>query len=283
MTVAVRPAATVVLLRDRQGGGPPEIFFVKRHGKSAFMANAYVFPGGRVDEADVNLAHTKYLHLDAVDDLARRMHGIEDGRVAAAHVVAAIREMYEEAGVLLHLSEARSWNEGQLEEHRATLLAETMTFFEFLSSTAVVLDGSALRYFAHWITPVAEKRRYDTRFFMAVAPCDQVASHDDKETTDSIWLTASEALDAYQQGDISLAPPTWRILGEMSQLSTLEAILEWGQMLDKVPPIMPHFCKEHDELVLALPGDRSHPQGEEGSENRIILRNGRWWTADLPT
>lgn len=279
-----RPAATLVLLREGDADVPFEIFLVRRHHRSAFMANAYVFPGGRVDAADS--APATVARLDGLDGaaLAARSHGMSTAEEAAAHAICAIRETFEEAGVLLArrgsqlLRTAEGSDRQRFADHREALNAGSLSFGELLEAEELRLAGDQLVYFAHWITPKAEKRRYDTRFFVAFAPPAQAERHDDRETTDSRWLAPAAALAAYEgEGAFQLAPPTWAILRDLAALPDREAVLAWAAAAD-VSPIEPHLtAAAGGGLTLALPGDPLHPASPEAAAtNRIVLRDGRW-------
>jgi 8-oxo-dGTP pyrophosphatase MutT (NUDIX family) len=284
MAQAPRPAATLVLLREGDGDVPFEIFFVRRHHRAAFMANAYVFPGGRVDAADS--APTTVARLDGLDleALAARSHGLTTADEAAAHAVCAIRETFEEAGVLLArraaalVQTASGPDRARFADHREALNTGRLAFGELLEAEELRLAGDQLVYFAHWITPKAEQRRYDTRFFVAFAPPAQLWRHDERETTDSRWLSPQAALAAYEgEGAFQLAPPTWAILRDLAALPDRQAVLAWAAAAD-VAPIEPHLtAAPGGSLTLALPGDPLHPTTPDATTpNRIVLREGRW-------
>ena len=263
----IRDAATIIVYRTAPAN---QIFMVRRHSKAAFMANAMVFPGGRLDEAD-----SDPLWLDHVDALST----IGDGGLEAAWplYVAAIRETFEEAGVLLARrgqnpvipdSELgrRIFGEGRRE-----LNSGAISFLELCQSYELRLALPRLCYFSRWITPSIEKRRFDARFFSAPVPPLQTPLHDEKETTHGAWLGPAEALSLYDRNQIQLAPPTLRIL--------LELAADWsaiGRAARGVSvPMAPQAVPEGDELHLILPGDPHYvPPGSE--RNRIILRGGRW-------
>lgn len=277
--IPVRPAATVVLLREAAAQAEaPAVFFVRRHRKSTFMPNAYVFPGGRVDEADG--ASRLLKRLDGVDEsrLLSRMDGLGDTRSALSHVVAAIRETFEEAGVLLASrdgvavdarTEPDLWD--RLDAWRDRLNANETTFVEMVEAEALRLDASGLTYFAHWITPTHERKRYDARFFVVAAPPGQRYQHDDQEVTASCWLTASDALASYHGGDdFFLAPPTWKILQDIRDFTSVNDVVGWGDEPAAVPPIMPETKMRDGAFNLELP-----------RSERIVLANGHW-TLETP-
>ncbi|MGM0577567.1 MAG: NUDIX hydrolase [Myxococcota bacterium] len=282
MTATPRPAATVVLVRDAPS---LEIFFVRRHRKSGFMASAYVFPGGTVDEADADpRLRERVVGLDA-GALVGAMGGLGTEAGAVAHVVAAIRETFEEAGVLVArradgapLDLRRPDAAGRLGRWRERLNAGEATLLEVVEAEDLLLDGGAMRYFAHWITPTQEPRRYDTRFFLARAPDHQEGLHDGREVTDSAWVSPRDALAAHSEGAFHLAPPTWRILGDTSDLAGADEALRWAEGQAPPPTIMPQITTEDGCLVIALPGDPLHPdtEAEDAFPRRVVLRDGCW-------
>ena len=269
-----RDAATVMLLRGP--ANQPEIFMVKRTSKAKFMANAMVFPGGRLDDADCTDKLASHCALSRVQAASRL--GIDDGQRALGLHIAALRETFEEAGVLL----ARCADEEQTLTHspmkerlviwRDRLNAGEASLLEMVEEEHLILAVDELRYFSHWVTPEVEKRRYDTRFFLATAPEEQVPSHDTKETTASAWLNAETALDRYEASDIQLAPPTLRVLMD---IAADPAIVHPATICPVPAPICPKPHFEDDRLHLILPGDPDfEPPGS--TPNRVILEQGRW-------
>lgn len=213
-------AATVMLLRDIEG--EPQLFLVRRTAKSAFAPDAYVFPGGMVDLADTLPA----LHA-RIDGSAARETGAlfretrsellptdvdHPGPLERASIVAAaLRELFEEAGILMAYPRddaATPPSAQQREEWRAALRSGSASFLDILEKGDLVASGSALALFSHWVTPPAEPRRYDTYFFMAIAPPKQDASADRSETHDGRWISAREALEEHRRGKLTLVYPT---------------------------------------------------------------------------
>jgi 8-oxo-dGTP pyrophosphatase MutT (NUDIX family) len=263
MSETPKPAATVVVLRDSPRG--PEIFMVKRSGKSGFMPHAHVFPGGRVDPED---AQTPVQGGDA--DLSRM--GLSRD-LAVAYQVCAVRETFEEANVLLAEGTPHA-------DERRALNARETTFHEAAERQGWVVDGSRLVYWSWWITPREERRRYDTRFFVAGVTREQTvdAAHDAKEVVDSDWWTAAETLERFQAGEIFLAPPTYITLMELQDLPTVDAVLAAGR-LRQPPPIEPSVGTEPDgSLAIVMPGDPEHRQSEPipGLPRRLVMSQGRW-------
>lgn len=272
----IRDATTVLLLRPGDGPHPFEIFMVRRTKRAKFMASAMVFPGGRVDAADADdgLAARCDLSREAA---AQRM-GMDDGAQALALLVAGVRETFEEAGLLLARRADGPLDLGdaaliaRLAKHRDALNAHETTMAAVAEAEDLRLELDRLAFYARWITPPIESRRFDARFLVARAPRGQRGQHDTVETTASAWLAPQAALDAYAADDIQLAPPTLRVLLELARSASIEAALK----TDGVPrPIQPQPQFVAGDLHLLLPGDPDFdPPG--AARNRIMLRDGRW-------
>jgi 8-oxo-dGTP pyrophosphatase MutT (NUDIX family) len=214
LTVPVRDAATVVLVRD--GERSLEVLMLRRNLRSVFVAGAHVFPGGAVDDAD------RQPEMEAVcrgrtDADASRVLGVERGGLA--FWVAAVRECFEEAGLLLaatadgemvRLADPRV--KARFALHRASVDAGRRRLVEVCRMEGLRLAVDAIHWFSHWITPEGAPRRYDTRFFVAAAPPEQDPWHDEAETIASEWVRPSDALDRYQRGEMELILPTVRSL-----------------------------------------------------------------------
>lgn len=265
--VTPRDAATVVLLRQAAAG--PEVLLVKRHRGSGFMAGAHVFPGGVVEPGD--LAPSFRTPLGRPEAFAEAL-GEGDVSLAVALHVAAIRETFEEAGVLLADHDPAT-REARREEH-----ARDEDFEALVRGQGWRLHLDALTPQARWVTPVVERRRYDARFFLAVLPPGQEARHDARETTESRWMRAAEAIDAEERGEIKLPPPTIRTLEHLASFDTPEAIV--ADARSRRPPyVAPVFHDRGGAWVLALPGDPLHPESTPAfvGTTRYVLEGGRWW------
>ncbi len=232
-----RPASTLVLLRNAPGG--LETLLLRRSSTVGFIPGAFVFPGGRVDREDAAPAILAWLRaldprrLETRLGLDRRQEpssGAEAAPPAFAFVVAALREAFEETGVLLaapphgcrtHPLEDSSGKPGV----RAMLLAGARSFPQVLGELAVELEAGTLEYVGHWITPEPERRRYDTRFFATEVPRDCQAIPDRREVTEALWLTAAEALARNRAGTLPLVFPTLRTLEAMAQFDLAEDFL----------------------------------------------------------
>jgi 8-oxo-dGTP pyrophosphatase MutT (NUDIX family) len=219
-SAATRPAATIVLLRDGSDG--VEVFMVVRHHAIDFASGALVFPGGRVDEGDFSLAANTAIcpNPDRLDV------------AAMAHRVAAIRETFEECGVLL----AAAGRTGALVDaatlleiegtYRADLAAARISFEAVLTETGLRTATDRLTHFAHWITPRNQPKRYDTHFFLAQAPAEHLAVHDGHESVDSVWITPSHALAETAAGRFKLVFATQMNLMKLATYTTTAEAIE---------------------------------------------------------
>lgn len=213
--VTIREAATVMLLRDA-----PElqVFMLRRNARTVFAPGASVFPGGAVDAADRDpelLARCRGLD----DGTASRLLGLTKGGLG--FWVAAIREAFEEAGVLLAHPAAIDG----LDESRQALARGDLTFLDFVVAQDLLLDVGTLHLFAHWITPPGAPRRYDTWFFAAAAPDGHTYRHDDNEIVASEWMAPADVLRMGELGEIDLFFPTQRSLGLLAEFQTGAAFL----------------------------------------------------------
>jgi glyoxylase-like metal-dependent hydrolase (beta-lactamase superfamily II)/8-oxo-dGTP pyrophosphatase MutT (NUDIX family) len=207
-----RPAATLILLRP--GSGSPEVLMLKRTQSAAFLGGAYVFPGGSLDEQDADPRIVRrVVSLD--DEKASLRLKIASGGLA--YYVAAIRECFEEAGIaLLHDAAGRP-----ISRDRAETLAHyrSRPFIEFLETVDLFIPAGALAYYGHWITAPGRARRFDTRFFVALAPEGQEGSHDASETVHHMWVSPREALERGARGEIELVFATQHSLKDLGRFA----------------------------------------------------------------
>lgn len=285
----------MVLLRDRPSSGEAELFLVKRHGKSAFMANAYVYPGGALDAADSAPGLLARCVGLGAEEAAARLRAPEprlddDAPLTEAEAlgmhVAAAREVFEEAGVLLARDGSGAWvsfasggAQARFEAHREALNRGERGLLEILEAEDLRLDLGAMGYFAHWITPVVERRRFNARFFAVLAPPGQEPLHDDREVVDSRWLTPGEALAQYRAGEVQLAPPTLRTLEDMQAAGARAQAIVAGLTARRPVPTLPRFEQRDGALTLLLPGDPSYPSPHPvHGPTRVVMEQGRWWS-----
>lgn len=249
-----RPSATVVLVRDPPGGGTGtgvEIFLLHRETTMAFAAGMHVFPGGGVDERDADAAVP--WHGPPPAWWARAL-GAGEGpggeRAARALVAAAVRETFEECGVLL----AGRPGEGVVdvtaagwEERRRALVARDVAVAELLAAEGLVLRADLLRPWAHWTTPAYEPRRYDTRFLLAALPPGQEARHVGGEASASGWHAAAAAVQACRRGEVLAMPPTLVTLEEVAAAPDVATLLATRRT---VRPVLPQAVRTPDGRVV---------------------------------
>ena len=274
-----RPAATVVVLRDSSTG--PEVFMVRRHADTAFMGGAHVFPGGRVDRADHD-GDDRW--CDGIGHAATQLPELARDAAVAYHVAAA-RELFEEAGVLLardasgaFVSLAGASDHERLKHDRTNVHGHETTLRAVIERERLRLALDALVLFAHWITPPIDTRQFDTRFFMARVPPHQTPAHDETETTHSVWITPAAAIAQAQRGDIVLPPPTWSTIRELEPFRSVDDALAWARRR-RVVGRQPRLLEQDGLRMLLAPGDPLHPDpaGDEPlAETRFVFVDGRW-------
>lgn len=251
------PASTVILVRDR--GGQLQVYLLRRSSRSNFMPGNYVFPGGTVspDDRDADFWN-EYVDMDAGEVTSRFVQdsgglGDED---ALAHGIAAIRETFEEASLLLGRRTTEIGRDMAVvqEQHARGALPGTW-LRELVLSGGWTLTLSALACWSHWITPEVRSRRYDTRFFVARMPEGQVCRPDHRETTHGIWVSPEEALSGNQRGTLPLSPPALTTLYELLSYPGVPALEKetahrpWGEA--RVPRLVPVA----EGVLLVLPWD----------------------------
>jgi 8-oxo-dGTP pyrophosphatase MutT (NUDIX family) len=241
-----RDAATVVLVRD--GGAGLEAFLLRRVAGMAFAGGMTVFPGGGVDPRD---ADTSVAWSGPPPSWWASRFGCSV-ELATALVCAAVRETFEESGVLLAGPSASSVvaDTGAFAAARAALVARELSLAQFLAAEGLVLRADLLRPWANWLTPVEEPRRYDTYFFVAVLPSGQRADGATSEASDAAWQRPAEALADWKAGRRALMPPTWVTLAELDELGTVSAVLSSSRAVSKV---IPKLVREGDVLRVVVP------------------------------
>ena len=252
-----RPASTVVLLRP--SAARFDVFLVRRSDSIAFMGGAHVFPGGRVDAAD-RIDGTRVAIDDGAEAAAARMPDVS-AEDAIAHYVAALRELFEEAGVLLARQNGRivtidGDSSDRFAAHRHNLLAGTTSFADIVGAEGLRLALDELTYFAHWVTPEIEIKRFDTRFFIARAPEGQTPVHDDGETIHSEWLDPVEAIERSRNEEIALPPPTWTTLSTLAKFGSIEEVMQWARR-SRSRACSPASSRVVTRRCCSIPGIRS--------------------------
>jgi 8-oxo-dGTP pyrophosphatase MutT (NUDIX family) len=270
-TLPPRDAATVVMLRDGKQG--LEVFLVKRHGASDVLGGAYVFPGGKLDGIDCEAVH--HLHFDRDPSLLHAALGEPDTdrNTACGLFVAALRETFEESGVLF------AGGAGDAQDN-TTNDGAAPTFHARLAAGNLRLHTGALQPWTRWITPrmpSVTNKRFDTRFFLASMPHDQSAAHDNVEATQSAWLQPRTALEQYWERDIELAPPQVMSLAQLARHTTVASAL--AEAASRPPPVvMPEAFNHEGERVICYPGDPLHPVRSRAlpGPSRLFWRNQRF-------
>ncbi|MFE7596870.1 NUDIX hydrolase [Streptomyces sp. NPDC057494] len=249
--VEPRRAATVLLLRD--GAAGPDVHMLRRRTSMAFAGGAYAYPGGGVDSRDEQPVRWAGPSLEA---WAARL-GLDDPAQAQAVVCAAVRETFEEAGVLL-AGETEDGVVGDTtgedwERDREALVARELSFADFLDRRGLVLRSDLLGAWARWITPEFEQRRYDTWFFVAALPAGQRTRDVSGEADRTVWIRPAEAAAGYDRGELTMMPPTISTLRTLEPYGTAAEALEAAGEQD-MAPVLAQARLEGDELVLSWPG-----------------------------
>jgi len=345
MATTPHKAATVILVREKTSKGF-EVFLVRRHDDSAFMGGNYVYPGGKVDPADQSTDVLSFCRGLSPERACEILGHLPSSEESIGYWVAGIRELFEEAGILLaygapraspwshstapmgrHLpsmvgtgrpkmahSSSRlasrevsccrddfegkilSWvnriGQEKLLHYRESLHRKDFSLSHLAQEEKIFLALDQLHYYAHWITPEARSVRFDTRFFVALHPSGQEASHDQRETTHGLWITPRQALEENLNGEVILSPPTLKTLEDLSRFSSIDDVLRSLQGRN-TSPILPVFVKLPSEILNVFPWDPEYnilrkgdmpPSIEHGrlsepgdNTTRVVLRKGRWY------
>jgi len=297
MAVVPKKAATVILLRDQEHDGF-EAFLLKRHEKSSFMGGNYVYPGGRVDQNDGSVETCSLSKGMTSEETTKILGGTFSPEEGLAHWIAAIRELFEEAGVLLaydpsgNLLQIKNGGDREKFIHYRKLLQEgKINICEIAQKEDLLFALDQLHYYAHWITPEAQPQRFNTRFFLTRYSPGQEASHDEKETTAGIWIAPRKALEENLKGDVILSPPTLKTLEDLSRFKTIENIFHSLKKED-IRPILPILTRISDTPVIIFPWDPEYEIFQKGeipspihhgvpsqpgdNTTRVLMRENRW-------
>jgi 8-oxo-dGTP pyrophosphatase MutT (NUDIX family) len=249
--VMPRPASTMLLLR--QTASEFEIFMMVRHDQIDFASGALVFPGGSVDASDKDVVARP--ELFAGGDIS--------DPVLLGLRIAALRETFEESGILLARPQGSSElisaeRASQVEAaHREALCEGKVKFPDVLTDAKLVLALDLLVPYAHWITPAGLPKRFDTHFFLALAPADQVGAHDGKESVDSVWVSPHAALEGATTGRFKLLFPTTRNLIKLGKQSSAAAAITAARA-DKVVTVLPEILSEGGRRKLKIPAEAGY-------------------------
>ncbi|MBI4728655.1 MAG: NUDIX hydrolase [Acidobacteria bacterium] len=249
-----RDSATVILARD--GAGGLEVFMLERHLKSDFAGGAYVFPGGTVDERDCDPELAEV--TDGLPPDADALYGAPPER-AIGFPVCAIRETFEEAGVLLARADGGrpvrlDGGDGPLRRARRRLHAREIGALDLARTEGIRLAADLLHFYARWITPELAPRRYDARFFVAAIPDGQEPVHDEVETTAGEWLRPAGALQSARAGALTIIFPTRKMLESLAPFGSVAELI--AACRGRRPePVMPRVVLRGGAARILLPGD----------------------------
>lgn len=253
-----KPAATILLLRDGDAG--LEVFMVVRHHQIDFASGALVFPGGKADPQDFDNALIPFLR------------GANDHDDMRAAQVSAIREAFEECGILL-AREAGSDDiiSGErlatLQQFREPMNKGEISLLDFLQQQKLQLACDQLVHFAHWITPPMMPKRFDTHFYLAIAPADHVALHDGYESVDSIWIAPAAAVAEAKSGKRTVIFPTLRNLEKLADAANIAQALDNAKR-DEIIPVLPWTERREDGQYLCIPVEAGYAISEEKMPER---------------
>ena len=275
--VPPKPSSTVMVMRpvsEQKAEGGFELFMVRRHSKSRFMPDRYVFPGGRLEERDWQPASLSRLHgweADGTESVFRdqKGRGAYDLAIGLSReqegglYVAAFRELFEEAGVLLAVEESGHafdmGSDDRLPSHyaarRKLIHSGELDFVTMLEQEQLQLDMGQLIYYSHWITPITEPYRFDTRFFLAATPFNQVAESDYLETTDGVWVTPQTLLARTATSDFNIAFPTLLHIERLSHYPSMEATQDAARSKSVVTAMPQQFPDDENGPVFGLAAD----------------------------
>ncbi|MEI9476981.1 MAG: hypothetical protein WCO26_10450 [Deltaproteobacteria bacterium] len=296
MPPILKKATTVILLKEKTEGF--DVYLLKRHEKSSFMAGNFVYPGGGVDREDSGPEVYGCCKGISPEEAHRILGGSDPPQEDLSCWVAGIRELFEEAGVLLAYD-----RKGALLSSRNPILQEKFMYYRtLLQEGKVTLSQMALKehllyavdqlhYYAHWITPEAYPQRFDTRFFLARHPVGQEARHDEKEMTMGIWLSPQEALEMNSKGEMVLSPPTLKTVEDLSLFTSLDDLFDSSRK-KVIEPVLPILRKVSNQTFIVYPWDPEYPVFQRGEipaplnhgtprrpgdrSTRILFREGRW-------
>ena len=248
------PAATLVLLRDTNPG--VDVLLMQRHRASKFAGGDYVFPGGKVELDDNPDDAAAWCAGMDPQRAAARIGLAGDPKTALGNWIGAIRETFEEVGVLLAYDASGAWarlDAPRFAQYQAACNADNQAFWTMIKTERLTLATDRLVYFAHWITPEESPYRYDTRFFAAPMPDVQTPVADTREVIDMRWLSPRKAIEAFKRGEISLRNPTVQNLKLVDAPSVKDSLaaLEGRD----VPTIRPRVIMEGDTRRILMPGD----------------------------
>lgn len=258
MAVLPRQASAVMLLRDAPSGQGLEVFMVRRVIQSDFMPDVYVFPGGSVKSDDLATEQVAEICQEVTPGVAD-----PEGRtvLGSGIRVAAIRELFEEAGVLLayqdgRLLEVNASNRERFAAYRQAFNDRRGSLVEMARAEQLILATERLRYFAHWITPEGMPRRFDTHFFVMTAPQQQQAAHDQLETSEGVWIAPGLALERAERQEFPLVFATHLQLRDLAMFASVDAVFQSAATLH-VKTHLPVLVERDGQFHVHLPEDQN--------------------------
>ena len=260
--VKPRPAATIILARNSADG--VEVLMMQRTTAVDFATGMHVFPGGAVDPTDHH-PEIASLCVDLDDARASQMLGIEQGGLA--YWIAAIRECFEESGLMLgyraerELVRLQGEDADRLAKLRLEMAQNKLTFADILKAEQFRAATDRIAYYSHWITQAGRPKRYDTRFFVAQAPEGQTAEQDNHETVGQVWVRPEQAIEMNKAGTIELMFPTIKTLESLTPFKEVEELLEYARMPKPKVLIAPFTATARDgKQHILIPGDFAYTE-----------------------
>lgn len=263
--VQIRPAATVMLIDDRPD---LQVFMMERHANTVFAGGMWVFPGGAVDAADDPCAFQE-ISIHRTDAEASELMALESGGLA--YYIAAIREAFEEAGILLALDKETlkpldltdPATERRFQQHRDDINDSSRNFIEIIRDESLILDAGEMHYIARWITPLGPPRRFDARFFITRMPSNQTPIHDDGELVHSEWMSPNEILKQADAEKMVLMSPTLRMIRNLALFDSAEQVIESAaaNQTDDRARVM------RDTRIIVMPGEPGYEDGLDNIES----------------
>ena len=265
--VNIRPAATVMLVDDRPD---LQVFMMERHANTVFAGGMWVFPGGAVDQDD----GTRYMQAMSVhrsDREASALMGLNSGGLA--FYIAAVREAFEEAGILLALNRDKltrldlsdAGSALRFRKHRDDVNDRKRNFLEILQQENLIVDAGAMHYVARWITPIGPPRRFDARFFVVHMPVNQIPVHDDRELVHSCWMPPRVILEKVESEEMVLMTPTLRMVKNLAMFESAVKVISAAAA--NLPDQRARVNTDTNTIVMP---------GEPGYDTGTVLQENGW-------
>lgn len=260
MGVQARDAATVIFLRERARGGGVEVLMVRRHSDSNFAGGIYVFPGGKLDPEDCHPDNAGWCQGIGPAEAAVLMPDVDSPAKALGFWVAGLREVFEESGLLLaygpdgRLVSLVGPFQEKFSAYRQQIEQGTLSFPEVIRREGLLLATDRLSYFSHWITPETSPVRFDTRFFIAESPAGQEPLHDERETTENVWVSPRIVVEEDSPEKFPVVFPTLKNLEHLAAFDSVNQALE-SVRGKSVSAVIPRVILKDGEKRVVIPGD----------------------------